>query len=277
MVDEPRKATDVLLGIEAKVNTLLGIVRSQDHLIKILSNKLNDVMDQMKQGQSAAPKFTVETTQVAPVLPPSIMPPSFSQLPAGDPARNIPIVADMALPQTDSPQGFRRTSRPETFSGDNSYLPRTGVQEPRMPVQMPQLPQKTNVQQPSTDVIVPSEATTKKKAIPHQTPPQPVMNEERPEPVSLQGQIPVIQRVVDKNGKSIFLAEVEIIDISTHLQVFKTRTNGTGKWMASLGVGAYQVKITKLAALGKPSLEAIQDIQVDGSKAPLELPMLIIK
>jgi hypothetical protein len=92
-----------------------------------------------------------------------------------------------------------------------------------------------------------------------------------------QGQIPVMQRCVDKNGKSLFLAPVEIVDLSTGQPVFKTRTNGTGKWMASLGIGAYRVTITKQASMNKEKLEAVQDIQVDGAQSPLELPMMIIK
>jgi hypothetical protein len=280
---EPRKATDVLLEIETKLNTVLGIVRAQDHVIKIMSNKLNDVMEQLKQQQSARPKFTAETTNT-PVLP-TVMPPGFPQLPAGDPARNIPIIADAKLPQTDSPQGFRRTSRPETFAGDNAYLSKPGVPDPKtsMPVQMPRMP-NPNAPPPGrsagenmAEVVVPPEATNKKKTTPYRQPAPPPMDEQHPEPTSLQGQIPVMQRVVDRNGKSIFLADVEITDASTSQPVFKTRTNGTGKWMASLGVGAYQVKISKRPAMDKPKLEAIQDIQIDGSSSPFEVPMLIIK
>ena len=45
MSNEPRKATDVLLELEAKINLLLDIVRSQDLNIKVLSNKLNVFID----------------------------------------------------------------------------------------------------------------------------------------------------------------------------------------------------------------------------------------
>lgn len=281
-MSEARKATDVLLEMESKLNTILGIVRSQDHIIKILSNKLNEVMAQLQKQQAATPKFTAETTHVAP-LPK--MPQGFPQLPVGDPTRNIPIAADASLTQTDSPQGFRRTSRPETFAGDNAYLQRPGIPD-AMPVLLPQMPRlsSTNVPPPGrapgenmADVVVPAEATKKKKASPNrEAPPMSMMNPQE-EPIALQGQIPIMQRVVDKNGKSIFLADVEVTDAATQQPIFKTRTNGTGKWMASLGVGAYKVAINKRAAMGKPEVEAVQDIHVDGSVRPLELPMLIIK
>jgi hypothetical protein len=276
MGQEPRKATDVLLDLESKVNTLLDIVRSQDLNIKILSNKLNDVMGRLEKRQASPPKFVVEAVQKPVVAPP--MPPGFRQLPAGDPERTIPIVAESKLPQTGTPDGFRRTSRPETFAGDGSYLPRAEV---KMPVQMPpQMRQDPNAPPPGRsagEVLVPPEASNNKKKVAAPVQQQPQMTEQQPMPESAQGQIPVMQRVVDKHSKSIFLADVEITDLSTSQPIFKTRTNGTGKWMASLGIGAYRVVISKRAAMNKEKLEAVQDIQIDGSQSPLELPMLIVK
>jgi hypothetical protein len=288
MGQETRKATDVLLELESKVGILLDIVRAQDLNIKVLSNKLNDVMSQLKRQQAGPPRITVETVQTA-VAPP--MPAGFTQMPPGDPERNIPIQADLRLPQTGSPQGFRRTSRPETFvgqkviEGDSAYLNRPGMDEVRMPVQMPQMP--PGRQAPTAPPQMPqgrqappgrAEAMAREPQDSQQMEPGlPPMDELAPPMV--QGQIPTMQRIVDKNGKSIFLADVEITDLSTSQLIFKTRTNGTGKWMASLGIGAYRVVISKRASstANKEKLEATQDIQVDGSKKPLELPMLIIK
>ena len=308
---EPRKATDVLLDIETKVNALLDIVRSQDLVIKVLSNKLNDVMGKLEKQAQAAPKFTVEAIQ-APVVPPP-MPPGFTQLPAGEPERNIPIAAEHRLPETSAPQGFRRNSRPETFAGDNSYLPHPEP-EMRMPVQIPKMPAPPGRQAPNapppgrgpgSEVVaqVPPEAMNprnNKKGVfappnPHGSPfaehgaPNPMMAPEEGEPQQqqppqqpqqhTQGNIPVMQRCVDKNGKSIFLADVKITDLSDGQPAGgnNIRTNGAGKWMTSLGIGAYRVVITKRAAANKGMMEAVQDIQVDGSKSPLELPMVIIK
>jgi hypothetical protein len=47
--------------------------------------------------------------------------------------------------------------------------------------------------------------------------------------------------------------------------------------MASLPIGAYRVLIRKRESLTKEKLEAAQDIQVDGSQSPLDLPIMIIK
>jgi hypothetical protein len=295
---EPRKATDVLLDVESKVNTLLDIVRSQDLVIKVLSNKLNDVIGRLDKQQSGQPKIVVEAVNTAPARA-AIVPPGFDQIPAGEPERNIPITAESRLPESSSPQGFRRSSRPETYAGDNAYLPHP-EQELRMPVQLPKMPSgKQNAnppppgREPSSDmsVMAPPEAMANPRnnkrgvmAPPNpfgsgvgQSQQNPQMEEERPAPLSAQGQVPVMQRCVDKNGKSVFLAPVEITDLSNGQIIFKGRTNGTGKWMASLGIGGYRVVITKQASMNKEKLEAVQDIQVDGTQSPLELPMMIIK
>lgn len=298
MGQEPRKASEVLLEIESKVNILLDVVRSQDLVIKVLSNKLNDVINQLKQQQAGPPKIVVEAVQ-APINAPA-MPHSFTQLPVGEPERTIPIVSEANLPSTDTPKGFRRTSRPETFAGDDVYVRKENVPAPTQfqpPVQLPanfQQSRNQNAPPPGrseADVFTAPTPAPSKRAGNVLAPPNPSgsppMAMEQPaqgpyrtpgKPAQPEaGQIPVQQRIVDKNGKSIFLADVEITDLSTSMPIFKTRTNGTGKWMAALGIGAYQVKIGKRASNSKEKLEAVQDIQVDGSQVPLELPMLIIK
>jgi hypothetical protein len=285
---EPRKATDVLLDLESKVSMLLDIIRAQDLNIKVLSNKLNDVIGRLDKQQAVQPKIVVEAVQ-APVMQPPSIPAGFTQIPAGDPDRTIPVLAESKLLDTGAPQGFRRNSRPETFAGDNAYLPHPS-QEMQMPIQIPKMPpgRAQPMQAPPgrepvpppgrTEVTVPTAVTNKKGAVmpvPQQQ--MPAMTEEQPMPQSAQGAIPVMQRCVDKSCKSIFLADVDIVSLADGLPVFKTRTNGTGKWMASLGIGSYRVTISKRASMNKEKLEAVQDIQVDGTQSPLELPMMIIK
>jgi hypothetical protein len=276
MSSEPRKATDVLLDVESKVNTLLGIIRAQDLNIKILSNKLNDVIIRLDKQQAVAPKFTVEAIQSPSFIPGPVMPPSFVQLPAGDPERTIPIEAESKLPSESSPQGFRRNSRPETYAGDNAYLTRPSEKMPGPPSKAPPGRQGPMTPPPGrSETVVPPAAffNNQSPAMPEPMAPR----EPRPMPQSAQGQIPIMQRCVDRNGKSIFLADVNIVDITTNQPAFKARTNGTGKWMASLAIGVYRVTVRKQGTSIKDKLEAVQDIQVDGTQSPLELPMLIIK
>ena len=89
--------------------------------------------------------------------------------------------------------------------------------------------------------------------------------------------VPVVQRVVDKNGKSVFLADVEIINTENLQTISKIKTNGAGKWIVSMLPGEYRVFIRKREALNKDRLEISQTITVDGSKSPLELQMVILK
>ena len=285
-MSEVRKATDVLLDLESKLDTVLGLVRSQDLVIKVLSNKLNDVMSKMEKWQAGPPRVVVETVQ-SPHPQLANMPPGFTQLPAGDPDRTVPFAAENNLPQTDAPQGFRRNSRPETYA---KPMPGEPV---KMPMQLPNMPQV----QVSASPNGPPPGRGPGSEIPSAKPQQPtktrggavmpVPQQQAPVPADdgipafpsygEQNQIPVTQRCVDKNGKSIFLAGVSIINSDTGQSVFQGRTSGTGKWSAPLSIGSYRVTVSKQGSSIREKIESVQDIHVDGSKSPLDLPMMIIK
>ena len=208
MTQEPRKATDVLIEIESMVRSLLDMVRAQDLNIKVLSNKLNDVCAKLDKHQQSSPKIIVEAVQATPTQN-LTMARNFPQMPSGDLDRNIPISAEMALPQENSPQGFRRTSRPETYAGDNAYLKKQSK------TQICKSPPGRSI---TPEIIVPSQPPSpqnKKTATQ-----KPLINVPPPQQ-STQGQIPVMQRCVDKNGKSIFLADVHITDMATNQHIFK--------------------------------------------------------
>lgn len=270
---EARKATDVLLALETKIETLTGVVRSQDLNIKILSNKLNEVIAKLQS--SPAPKPMAEVPDY-PKMPPQPAQPI-------DPERHILIEPENNLPMTDSPQGFRRTSRPESFSGDNVYLNQTKPSQsaqpqppnnvPKFPVQTPVPPGRTAGETFDFPQVPEPAQRTIKQIMPDK---QAQVTGKQTRPL-VQNAIPVIQRIVDKGGKSVFMADVEIVDTATAQPVFKGRTNGMGKWMASLGVGVYQVSIRKKANDQKEKIEANQEITIDGSKSPLELQTMIVR
>lgn len=273
MTSEPRKASDILLELEKKMDIALNIIRTQDLNIKILSNKLNAIVETMEKKSAEAPKFTVEAVNATPqtrALP--------RQVQVGDDVddRDLFISHEDKLPLETEPIGFRRTSRPETFAGDDVYLPKpSSAVTPKYPVQMPAAP-------PGRGTSAPPPGRESVAVVPIQPPPvqkeaKPVQEAPKQVPVILQNAIPVMQRVVNAHGKSLFLADVEIIDLATMQQVAKTRTNGTGKWMASLGVGDYRVIIRKLEATTKQRLEVTQDLHIDGSQSPYELQTVIIK
>jgi len=256
MSQEPRKATDVLLALEAKIDTLLSVTRNQDLNIKLLSNKLNSVMEKLNKLdkiETVPNKIVVEAVNTM-----------ATPIPQVANERNIPISSEDKLLLDTNPQGFRRTSRPETFSGDDKYLNKNSPSNQIVfPMQLP------SMKDTPAEIVVPDQAKEPSKQLPKKQNKQSV--EEAPTAV------PVVQRVVDKNGKSIFLADVEIIDTTSLEPVSKTRTNGSGKWMASLPVGNYKVIVKKRESLSKEKIEANQNIQVDGTKSTLELPMMILK
>jgi hypothetical protein len=230
---EQRKASDVLLELESKVDVLISFVRTQDLNIKILSNKINSLIEKSNNIQApSTPSFKIE------------------QFDAPSNELKIEISPDDSILLETSPKGFRRTSRPETYSN--------------VPIV-----KNTNIQKlVEPEIIV--------KSLPISIPKENVQNVKR-QNLAAQNTVPVVQRVVDKNGKSVFLADVEIIEMSTKTSLFKTRTNGAGKWAYSLAIGQYRILIKKKESIDKEKLEVMQDIDVSGDISPLTLETVIIK
>lgn len=239
---EPRKATDVLLDLESKIDSLINNLKNQDLLLKVMSNKLNSLIEKadkqpIKQTVKQTPMS--ETANNAAQFVNSLARSASVEVDS----KNVLISSEDNIPLSAPHQNFSRTSRPETFAGDNAFLKKES--------------------KPKEAVI-----TIKNKKEEVDAPKIPVKNS---------GQsIPIMQRVVDKNGKSIFLAEVEVSN-SAGDQVFKGRTNGTGKWMASLPIASYKVVIRKKESITKQTIEVSQNINVDGSNSQIELPVLIMK
>lgn len=248
----PRKATEVLLDMESKIDILLNIVRTQDLNIKILTNKLNAISEKLEKTSLTPPAIRIEAVDTAPI-----------------PVENkqIQISPENPITMEKEPKGFRRTSRPETYAGDDVYRksPSTNQAAPvpaKYPMQLPK--------QFEPEVVVPQQALK-----PLEVKTEKSVKEEVKE--SSSNNISVIQRIVDKNGKSVFLADVEVMTLEDKQTVVKTRTNGAGKWMASLPMGEYKVFIRKKEAINKDKMEVIQEIRVDGTKSQVELPTAIIK
>lgn len=248
---EPRKASDVLLELEAKVDTILGLLRTHDLNNKIISNKLNSLIEKLDRQPAGEPKITVEAVNTAGN--------PFNKMLPQDLSKQIPVSSDFNLQVDTSPTGFRRTSRPETYAGDDAILPKV---------------QPKTAPPPKSEVIVPPAAFNRNAG--EVLPSAPEVKGKSGKPV-VQNAIPVIQRIVDANGKSVFLADVEIIDLANMQPIAKLRTNGTGKWLYSLPIGEYRVLINKRESLSKNKLEVAQDIRIDGSTSTVDLPMVIIK
>lgn len=231
MDNNTRKASDILLELEAKIDILLNIIRVQDLNIKVLSNKLNSVMDTLKQN-STPPVISAVDQKL-----------QYQQM-QQQLVNQIPISNEYNIEIDNSPKGYSRTSRQETYIEQKS-------------------PAKQEIKKEAEIIVPTNNFTDPDIKVNDITPPKGYT-------------IPVIQRVVDKNGKSIFMADVEVFD-SIGNTVIKVRTNGSGKWQTSLQAGTYKVVIKKKALDEKDRVEISQNITVDKNSSKLELPQLIIK
>jgi hypothetical protein len=222
MSNEPRKASEVLEELEAKVDLLLSLVKSQDVTFKLFTNKIQQLI---KHQNTSANPIIMDNTQIT--------------AEAVD-VKQLLVSAEDQLPLEKEPAGFRRTSRPETYSKQTATVKNT----------------KPNI--PPAEVIIPEESLKEKI-----TPVNPNTNS-----------VQVMQRVVDKNGKSIFLADVEIHNSKD--EVMTIRTNGTGKWVASLYPDTYKIIITKRQSLTKSKLEHIQEVIISDQISPFNLEQIIL-
>lgn len=220
MSDQPKKATDILVEVSSKLDTVLSLVRNLELSNKLINNKLNQLIQKPTTQISVEAEKTVE----------------------------VPIIE-----VEKNPQGIRRTSRDvEPISYKK--------------IELPKAPQAIN-----TDIIVPSA-------------PIPVPVDVQAKPVAEEklhnfeiSNVPVSQRVVDKNGKSVFMAIVSIYNASTGKLIKDIKTSSVGKWMISLPPGEYKAYILKKdpAKDSKPS-EGTQVFTIDGKAPTLELPNIII-
>lgn len=239
MENNTRKATDVLISLEAKIDLLLNYYRSQDLNIKILSNKLNLLSEQLAKSPPAndAPKIKIEAADfVIPVA-------------KNNQTKDVHVSSDFNITVESAPDGNRRTSR-EIDEHDMMNHP---------------------LNKASNKLI--------SKKEPLETINYPQVKEEKFVPPKLEGvdSVQLVQRVINKNNGSVFLAEVEIKSNKDGNIVHKTRTNGVGKWFGTLPPGEYKVTIKKKNASGRENIEISQNINVDGSKSLVELSDICIK
>ena len=237
-----RTAIDVLLALEKKETENNFLLKSLDLNIKVLSNKITEVISLIKDAPSyeaSSPDYVQlhsNQNQLFPAIPNTTPSPSIQNMKVEEewkPA--IPLTTE------EVPVGFRRTSRPETFEDPRITASRKNTPTPSLPVPEMKVP-----------VSIAEEA-----------------------PMSNGSRMPISQRITDRNGKAMFMADVEIIDAQGHTEA-KIRTNGVGKWQASLVPGRYRVNISKFDTATKQRIQVAQDLVVD-EKTPKELQTVIIK
>jgi hypothetical protein len=243
MADETkstRTAAEVLLSLEAKIDRLIGQVNLTDLNLKNLSNKLNHLIDGLSQLPMEENSVGNSPYDIA-----SAPPAPMEQMPQ--------------MTVETAPVGFQRHSRSETFASTPAFNDR---------------PQKTVAGMPAFSERLPRDVPTPSIPQPEMFPAQEPSNTVIHESSGTKKQL--MQRILDKNGKAIFMAEVEILD-ERNITVCKgLRTDGVGKWRASLLPGKYKVVLRKRDVQGKNNIEITQDLTVD-TKTPNELQTMIVK
>lgn len=238
-----RQISEVILELESKVDLLLTLMRSLDLNTKINSNKLSALSDEINSIKDSI-KETPKNTSIASKISVSGKTPDFELLP------------DTMVTMETEPKGFRRGSRPETYAEEETYLNKSlGAPVARFTSTAPKTAQ--------AEIVVPLQAS--QKTVTEET--------KISLPTQARNDVQVMQRVVDKNNKSIFLADIEIIDKTTMTNLPKTRTNAAGKWSASLPIGDYKIFVRRRDPQTREKMEIIQDINVDGTQSPVELPI----
>lgn len=266
MSGTPRTASDVLLSLESKLQQLIELYRSQDLVLKLSANKINILTEKVDNFIDSFNDAATDTNH----------PPFTADHGISAP---IKISADFTLPIETAPKGFRRTSRPETYDKNHGKnVPEVKISPPPSGTVLP--PKNltaANIEASFANVQPAPPAMPMQQLQRQPQPQQNTVNNSANPIVSANTKIPVIQRVVDQNGKAIYSANVKIINTKTHDEAYVGRTNGIGKWQTSLTPGSYKVMITKLESASRERYESSQEIEVDGLSTTQELPILICR
>jgi len=286
-MSEQRSASQVILELEGKIDNLISMVSSQKLANQLLSNKITELMQQLAKsnqegvvgGFSSSPKITAEAVDAPAQFPIS----PLDNFKPTDPEKQIPIYAANKLIDKSDLVGFQRSHRPESFTGDPNYL----APPKQPPISEAQVDFPAYVPKASSPVIPPpgreiesvNNATNVAAKQVYQQPvqqmaPQPIQQENK---FVVQNAVPIMQKILDPNGKSIFLAEVEIVNADTSKLVLKTKTKANGKWAASLSPGNYQVVVRKSGSAKTSEMQGVQNITIDGKVSPMEMKPMTIK
>lgn len=207
-----RKASDVLLELEEKVDRIVQITALYDHNIKLILSKANAAHTLLQQ---VATKLGLEEHQ---------------QLNALKNSNAISIPAGVPIEVATENKGQRRTTRPTVSEQPPTVFPEHQAQ--------------------------PTEQMKKSAT----TPPE--------------RKIPVVQRI-QRNNKDVFMADIKIF--AGNEQIFKGRSNATGKYQCLLAPGKYTVKVSKTDPTTKQLIEQGQEITITSSEGTLTLPNFVLK
>lgn len=276
-MSDNRTATDVLLNIESMVLKLNQMISNLDLNLKILSNKVNSLSEIINNKNinntpslpsPILPSVSVDSGKMHPSL---INNRSMIKI---DPFDNIPI--------TEAPAGNRRGSR-ETVLQNQQPIQNSAPNLNQVKISDPFPPSKealASLQKQIQNKTIEAQNNESKSSQNFNNSSKD-LSEQFTEFTASQDQlsnkIALTQRVVDKNGKSVFLADVRVLNAEDNSLIFKARTNGVGKWQASVPAGNFKVFISKTEPITKSKMESSQSIIIDGRKPSLTLEPIILQ
>ncbi len=88
-------------------------------------------------------------------------------------------------------------------------------------------------------------------------------------------QIPVQQKISYADGKNVYMANVQILDSNNNI-IKQTKTNQTGKWLASLAPGDYKVMVSKSGTTLKPKVELSYSVTIPIQDSTVELEKKVV-
>jgi|ERR1700722_3598683 len=109
MADQPRKASEVVVSIEDKVNTIIQSMSVYNMNIKLILDRVNKIYNYIEQGNAQAP----ETQVVGPTVPPT--PQSDKEI--------VQTSAEHVLTVAEEPSSLRRTARSESYTSPKPEPP----------------------------------------------------------------------------------------------------------------------------------------------------------
>ncbi len=241
---EPRKASEIILSLENKIDILMATIKSMELNIKILSNKLNLLSEKIDATPREQPKAA-----------------SVGKFEAVD---MVPVEYPIEEVLEQNPQGFRRTSRPETYQKSNDIL-ENGV---LAPVQVPFLNTKIPVQPQINKEVEPTVVfkNYEEKVV---SPTEVKIDTNNSQVIA------VSQRVMDSTNKSLFLASVKVYNSQNDvISPSDLKTDHMGKWKMILTPGKYTVEVNKLSGKDRVELQKKVSIEITGKEKEVILPTL---
>jgi hypothetical protein len=240
-LNDPRKATDIVLSVEEKLNTLIKLMYSYDLNVKLVLDRTNKIYKYIERLEETEKQMLAELDANTETNTNIVSIPAGQKIEEAKEAIGQRRTSRITAPQQASAPIQKQAPSPVKNVGEAKRV------EPEV-IRTQDNRQSTNSIPDSSKI--PSHATERK--------------------------IPVTQRITDDKGRDIFMAEIKITDSGNNI-VANAKTNALGRWQAQLKPGKYTVNMIKTDTTTKNKTEVNQSIEIPHSNAAITLPVAIVK